>query len=506
MTWAIVRRFMSGRGGFGLMYRDLGFDPDPSLDDDGVYELICGRPYCNLSREPRLHFQLLPFEHNFAALKAAPAKALYPQPTINAARCGLRFWLLAPIIIPRAMFQMMRAEARQQRMNRELPKPLRDEVFPQFAAQTAAKAAEDFTRLDAPTLIRELESLIQKTLIDFARESLKPTALAGRALGHIERKLAAVLGADRTKTALSELVIGVRSDPKADLPAAMRDLACGKLGRDEFIRRFGHRGPREMELSEPRWGESFELPARADGSTKATETGNPKEARDRILSELKQTALRSSVAEELDRLHELLALRETAKHYLMMGYALIRRVLCELDRRYSLNGGIFFLTPDELPHLIQGEDFSEIIIARRRRRELALSLELPSVLFSDDLEAIGRIAESGAAQTMQGVALSAGSADGVALVLQTPDAATIPDEPYILVCPSTDPAWLPLFIRAKGLVMETGGVLSHGAIIAREFGLPAVAGLPDVLRRIRSGERLRIDGGAGTVTVLAAAS
>src|SRR5207249_8280567 len=69
MTWAIVRRFMSGRGGFGLMYRDLGFDPDPALDEEGVYDLVCGRPYCNLSREPRLHFHRLPFEHNSAALK-----------------------------------------------------------------------------------------------------------------------------------------------------------------------------------------------------------------------------------------------------------------------------------------------------------------------------------------------------------------------------------------------------------------------------------------------------
>ena len=59
-----------------------------------------------------------------------------------------------------------------------------------------------------------------------------------------------------------------------------------------------------------------------------------------------------------------------------------------------------------------------------------------------------------------------------------------------------------LFARAKGLVMETGGVLSHGAIVAREFGLPAVAGLPDVVRRIATGQRIRVDGGSGTVAVI----
>ena len=71
----------------------------------------------------------------------------------------------------------------------------------------------------------------------------------------------------------------------------------------------------------------------------------------------------------------------------------------------------------------------------------------------------------------------------------------------MLVCPTTDPAWVPLFVHAKGLVMETGGVLSHGAIVAREFGLPAVAGLPGVTQKLKTGQMIRVDGGRGTVTV-----
>src|SRR5213078_3528499 len=106
------------------------------------------------------------------------------------------------------------------------------------------------------------------------------------------------------------------------------------------------------------------------------------------------------------------------------------------------------------------------------------------------------------AETLQGVPLSAGIAEGVALVLDRPSLDALPPEPYILVCPSTDPAWVPLFVQARGLVMETGGVLSHGAIVAREFGLPAVAGIADVHRRLKTGQRLRIDGATGTVQVL----
>ena len=85
------------------------------------------------------------------------------------------------------------------------------------------------------------------------------------------------------------------------------------------------------------------------------------------------------------------------------------------------------------------------------------------------------------------------------------DRATIGGPHKIGLCfaeDETDPAWVPLFVHARGLVMETGGVLSHGAIVAREFGLPAVAGLPGVVRQLHSGQRLRVDGSLGTVTIL----
>jgi pyruvate,water dikinase len=100
------------------------------------------------------------------------------------------------------------------------------------------------------------------------------------------------------------------------------------------------------------------------------------------------------------------------------------------------------------------------------------------------------------------VPLSAGVVEASAWVLEDVAGAQMPHEPYILVCPTTDPAWVPLFVQARGLVMETGGMLSHGAIVAREFGLPAVAGIADVHRRIKTGQRLRIDGATGMVTLL----
>jgi pyruvate,water dikinase len=506
MTWAIVQRFMSGGGGFGLMYRDLGFDPDPALDEDGVFDLVCGRPYCNLSREPRLLFRQLPYEHPFAWLKADPSRALYPVPVMNPRRAGWKFWLGMPLLFPVLFWKTVRAEFRRKHLARTLAQRLREETFPAFAAEAARAAVEDLGGLDTPTLLERLEYWVRRTLYDFARDSLKPTALAGMSLVKVQAAFRPAFGPERAAAAVAALTQGAGPDAEADLPAALRELAAGRRDRAAFLADFGHRGSQEMELAQPRWAEDpaalDRLVALAGGA--AEETGLPDVAAlwDQFATEAGfHDVQKEGLEKELAALHTFLGLRETAKHYLMRGYALIRRILVELDRRYRLSGGIFYLVPEELPDLAAGKDLAGLIARRRRRRTLALSLEVPPVLFSDDLEAVGRPVPAQSGDTWHGVPLSAGVAEAAALVLQEPEGAVVPAEPYILVCPSTDPAWVPLFVHARGLVMETGGVLSHGAIVAREFGLPAVAGLPDIHRRLKSGQRLRVDGSTGKVTV-----
>jgi pyruvate,water dikinase len=505
MTWVIVRRFMSGQGGFGLMYRDLGFEPDPALDEDGIYDLVCGRPYCNLSREPRMQSSLLPFEHRFADLKANPTKALYPVPTPNPAKAGWRFWVFLPWILVKDS----RAAAKRNALLSTFAESFVHRIVPVYLGKVKETSAQDVKNLATPALLDHLEALIRLTLIDFARDSLKPTALAALAQVKVEARLKRSLGPERARAALCELIMGVHPDSAADLPAALQQLATGALSKDAFLRGFGHRASLEMELAHPRWAETPDLldrhrmaGARAE-VLRSSGTAPAADALERIAQEANLSgSQRANLDEELQTLHTYLSLRETAKHYLLMGYALIRRVLVELDQRYQLNGGIFFLTPAELPRLIAGEDFTALIVQRRRRRSLALSLEVPPVLFSDDLEAIGRPTTIEGAATLQGVPVSAGVAEGPALVLHQPDLSSLAPDPYILVCPSTDPAWVPLFAHARGLVMETGGILSHGAIVARELGLPAVAGLPDVLQRLKTGQKLRVDGSSGTVTIL----
>jgi len=506
MTWALVRHLLSGRGGCGLMYRDLGYGHEAGDADECVHDLVAGRLYCNLSREARQHAGWLPYEYPFEALKADPLQALTPRPVRDPSRAGALFWLLLPVRLPFIVAGSLRRMVRLGTLSNSFAARFRQEILPAFAAETARAAAEDWSSLDTSALLDRLHYWIKRTLDDYARDSLKPTALATIARTGLESWLSRKLGAERARAALGELSMGVRPDPDADLPGAMRELMAGKLERAVFLERFGHRGHEDMELAQPRWSEDpTALDRLIRQPTSAPQMGEEKaaDAWEKIAAEAKLSALeRSALEPQVRALQTYLSLRETAKHYFMRGYALIRRALVELDKRHRLQGGIFYLTPDELPGLTAGQDLTKVIAERRRRRMIALSLELPPVIFSDDLEAIGRRQVIEGADQLQGVPLSAGVAEAPALVLDEPRTDNLPAEPYILVCPSTDPAWVPLFVQARGLVMEIGGVLSHGAIVAREYGLPAVAGLPDVQRRLRTGQRLRVDGASGTVTVL----
>jgi pyruvate,water dikinase len=487
----------------------------------------------------------LPFEHPIQDLKREPSKALYPQAKFTPSRASWKFWLLLPFIF----IKLLRANGKLAGITRTFAQEFRDKIVPPFLEETRTEAQADLGQLTPDALLERLHYWIRRTLTDFARDSLKPTALADNvqnqllvaltrlnaATGQaaVGNKAAAVVAGERAQARLRQLVMGVRPDPDADLPGAVQQLAAGQLDRETFLRKFGHRGHNEMELAQPRWSEApDELdrlvkqhhlspltpnsspPSGGVGSDLSPHSPAGGRGVGREREEIKPAASpfaddkltgpqRAALEQYLQLLHSYLALRETGKHHLMRGYALIRRLLLELDRRYHLEGGIFYLTFEELPALVRGEDVHARLEPRRRQRELLLKLTVPPVLFSDDLEAIGRAVPAAAKDSYQGIPLSAGVVEGPALVLhELPD--TIPDgEPYVLVCPSTDPAWMPLFVRARALVMETGGMLSHGAIVAREFGLPAVAGLPDIHRLVRTGQRLHVDGSSGRVNVLA---
>ena len=504
MTWAVVQRLLAADGGFGAMNRDLGAKPDPALGSLSGFDLVAGRPMANLSRLPRMQFARPPLEYPLGTYKKEPHKALDPKPVLNPlAGQGCVLGLLA---LPGTILGLTRLMNTTKKQSADFAQKFETETAPAFATTAKQALAQNWSALEPPALVREFETWTNKTLVEFARDSLKPTVFSDLAWSELFEQLKPKLGADRARATVGELSLGAAPPGEANLPGGIRDLANERITRTAFLEKFGHRSTNEMELAQPRWSEApQELDKLVRGTAGREHTAVAADV-DKIAAEAKLGgSYRDQLVAKVQRLRTYLGLREAGKHYLLLGFAVIRRALMELDRRFELNGGIFFLTPADLPDLLAQKDLSAKIAAARKKRQTELSLEVPPVLFGDDLDAIGRpLPEPVGGDKLEGVALSAGVAEGPALVLTEPTAAP-PEGGYILVCPSTDPAWVPLFVHAKGLVMETGGVLSHGAIVAREFGLPAVAGLPNATQQLKTGQVLRVDGGRGTVTVVGGA-
>ena len=509
MTWAVMKEFMSGAGGLGTAYRELGFHPSQRVNTEGILDLICGRIYVNLNREAELHFDGFPVAHDFKALKENPQQAMYAQAQTDITRSTAGFWLKLPLHIVR----MSRAERRLRQCRNEFHRHLTEVVFPGFQADVAAEQAIPYTDLTDAELVGKFGEWRAKTLGAFAPKALTATLLAGFSLQRLEIVLQKCLTEAEAKALVNRLMSGAADNVTVETNQKLAEVAAGTHTLTEFLKEYGHRAVNEFELAQPRWREDPTYLQQVITTLQQKDTGTPlskaasSEEQESAETELAarvgtQTTLQKQVQRELDFTRRYMPFRETAKFYLMLGYEQIRRALTELDRRYDLQGGIFYLVPDELKQLINGTALSDVIAERKTRRELMLRIAVPDVIFSDALEQIGRQTVTEPVDMYTGVGVSAGVATGPARVLLTPTEARPSDTDYILVCPSTDPAWTPLFLNAAGLVMERGGILSHGAVIAREYGVPAVAAVPNATRRIADGQMLQVDGTHGTISTL----
>ncbi len=513
MTWAVMQRFMSGTGGLGKAYRDLGFYPSKRVDRLGILDLICARIYVNLNRESELFFEGCPLVHDFEVLKEHPQKAMYAQAALNIKHSTPTFWFKLPLYIIR----MTNAELRLRKFRSDFDQELTTQILPQFQEHVQSEQNLHYSKLSDAELVTKFEGWCEQTLDDFAPKALIATVLAAFSLQRLEASLLKCVDETVAKNLASRLISGGTGNLTVETNERLRQVGTGDMSLSDFLNDYGHRALNEFELAQPRWREDTEYIEQIITSlSQQTDVDNGDnsqyhtrqiEQRDRAEKELneildKKVGLRKQIESELDFTRRYMPFRETAKFHLMLGYEQIRRALVELDRRYQLNGGIFYLVPDELSQLINGEGVGDVIAERKAQRELLLQISLPDVIFSDSLNDIGTGVSTDVSDTYAGVGVSAGVAKGNARVLLSPTDMRPDERDYILVCPSTDPAWTPLFLHAAGLVMERGGLLSHGAVVAREYGVPAVANIPNATDNIVDGQMIEVDGNKGTVSIL----
>ncbi|HLZ37345.1 MAG TPA: PEP-utilizing enzyme, partial [Mycobacteriales bacterium] len=207
----------------------------------------------------------------------------------------------------------------------------------------------------------------------------------------------------------------------------------------------------------------------------------------------------------LHRLRELFGQREAPKFSLVRllarGRALLTPVGEELARagRVDRADDIFFVDLGEARDGLSGRDLRPLVRDRQAGYDRELRRRhVPRVLLSDGSEPAPERRAAGADGTLVGTAASPGTVTASARVLRDPAAGRL-EQGQILVAPSTDPGWTPLFLTAGGLVMEMGGPMSHGAVVAREYGIPAVVGVLGATERIADGQTVTVDGTAGVV-------
>lgn len=292
-----------------------------------------------------------------------------------------------------------------------------------------------------------------------------------------------------------------------------------------FLDRYGHRATYETYTRHPRWRETPDYLLRQLTGLMALDLRAVRDA-----APAQQAMVRARRALpwwQALRLKPLVNMarqefsdRERARSAVMSAIEPARALLLTLGQRWVARGWLtraddsFFLTAPELLGALDGERDGAGLRALADDRRVRFDLQcrrddVPDVLLEG---APGMAAPAGADEPVvasaseavfHGVCVGRGQAAGAACTMQSPQEGAKLRPGDILVVPSTDPSWTPLFLKVGGLVMETGGFLSHGAIVAREFGIPAVVNVPGIMRRVRDGQQLQVDAASATVRMLA---
>lgn len=305
-------------------------------------------------------------------------------------------------------------------------------------------------------------------------------------------------------------------------------LAGGEETRvaiEAYLAKYGMRCVGEIDITKPRWSERpTTLVPMILGNVQNFEAGagqrrfeqgqrNAEEKERELLTRLRELPDGAAKAEEakrlIDRIRTFAGYREYPKYFMISRYFIYKQALLMEAERLVRAGvlrepeDIFYLRLAELADVVRTNQADDRLIRQRAEafRSYA-ALTPPRVLTSDGEAVAGTYRRAGVpAGALTGLPVSAGTVEGRARVILDMAEADL-ESGDILVTAYTDPSWTPAFVAIKGLVTEVGGLMTHGAVIAREYGLPAVVGVEHATRLIRDGQRIRVHGTDGYIEIL----
>ncbi|MCJ1219404.1 phosphoenolpyruvate synthase [Paenibacillus polymyxa] len=292
-----------------------------------------------------------------------------------------------------------------------------------------------------------------------------------------------------------------------------------------YLDKYGMRCAGEIDITRTRWSEkpSILVPMilsniknlEPDASKRKFEQGRQEALKKELdlLARLKQLPGGEQKAEEtkqiIDQIRNFIGYREYPKYDIVSRYFIYKQALLkEAERLVQANvlhekEDIYYLSFEELQETIRTNKLDyQVIDKRKNEYRLYEKLTPPRVITSDGEIITGQYKrENIPAEAIVGLAVSSGVVEGRARVILNIEGADLEDGD-ILVTAFTDPSWTPLFLSIKGLVTEVGGLMTHGAVIAREYGLPAVVGVENATKLIKDGQRIRVHGTEGYIEFL----
>ena len=341
----------------------------------------------------------------------------------------------------------------------------------------------------------------------------------------LQTKLAALVGETEANTLMSN-VSGASSSLESLGPLlGVARLHDGLITRAEYLARYGHRGPHEMELAAPGLDED---PAALDSALAASLSLADVQAMRARLEEQHASARQrfearyprkaASVRRALDALAQAMRDREAIRAEVTRATRLLRRFLLRAGELTGLKNDIFFLSLDETADLLAGIlPATKPIPARKEKYCQYASLPpYPAMIVGSfdpvqwstdphrrsDLYDARNTPAAVPSSVIKGFAGAAGCVDGVVRRIDCPEDGAQLRRAEILVTVTTNVGWTPLFPRLAAIVTDVGAPLSHAAIVAREMGIPAVVGCGNATMLLKTGDRIRVDGERGTVQIL----
>jgi rifampicin phosphotransferase len=292
-----------------------------------------------------------------------------------------------------------------------------------------------------------------------------------------------------------------------------------------FLNKYGMRCPGEIDITRTRWSEkptslvpmilSNLKNLEPNASHRKFEQGRQQALRKehelldrlKLLPEGEQKARETKI--RIDLIRNYMGYREYPKYGMVYRYFVYKQALLKEAERLVQTGIIFkkediyYLTFQELHEVVRTNKLDyETISKRKEEYKLYEKLTPPRVITSDGEIIVGEYKrENLPTDALIGLAVSSGVIEGRARVILNMENANL-EEGDILVTTFTDPSWTPLFVSIKGLVTEVGGLMTHGAVIAREYGLPAVVGVENATKLIKDGQRIRVHGTEGYIEIL----